>query len=169
MSDTTGTESAAPEADASPASTDAVAEAPAQPEDSFDWKAETEKVRREAAKHRTEKNTLKTELESVTARITEADKLQETYETGLVEAAQSTEKYERLRSAIAGGIPLNEILDMADRLKGETPEEWEADAKQLASKLTAKTVKSGDPSQGVPSKTTSHSPFGDYVRQTQGR
>lgn len=142
--------------------------------DTVDWKSETEKVRREAAKHRTEKNQLKGENEELKTRVSEFEQNQDNYEVAISEAAVASESLSRIKTALEAGLSGKDALDFYETLKGSTPEEWKEHAKSIAERLAPSTPnRVGDPSQGVkPGANPNLSPFGHLVQQvnnSQGR
>jgi uncharacterized protein YhaN len=145
-------------------------DAPADATKVIDWEAETKKVRQEAAKHRTDKNQFKTQAEELQTRIEGLEGFQDKYEASLAETATATERLGRLTAAIEARMEPEDILDMADLLKGSTHEEWVEHAKSLASRLK-NGKKSVDPSQGAASSPNQNfTPFGAFVRKaSQGR
>lgn len=98
-------------------------------------------LRNEAAQYRTERNEVRAKydeagdlLKNANTRLADFDKVKSDYEKTLTDNASLEGKFNRLSIAAKYGIP-----DEADRLKGTTPEELEADAESFAAKLGTKT------------------------------
>ncbi len=104
-----------------------------------EMKAELAKARREAAKYRTEKNSIEKE------KLTELQQIQKEM------SDLKAELFNAKRNAVAAKYGLPDAL--ADRLKGETPEELEEDAKALAA-LVVKPAEKPQPPQISPTAPT---------------
>lgn len=107
-----------------------------------EMKEELAKARREAAKYRTEKNKAESD------KLTDAEKMAKDI------ADLKSELYNTKRSAIAIKYGLPEVL--AARLKGETQEELEEDAKTLAALI----VKTPEPEKKTDQTIDATSPTG---------
>lgn len=62
-------------------------------------------------------------------------KIQSQYEEATVAADSASRQLMRIRAAISAGIPLDRLDYVAERLKGETPDELAEDAKRMAALL----------------------------------
>lgn len=100
-----------------------------------DWAREKlTKANAEAAKYRTEKNeAVKKAQDALTE---EFNRKQEEFENTLSEKDKEVfsarSEVDRLKIALNSGIEPDKVLSFADRLQGETVEELEADAAELA-------------------------------------
>ena len=106
-----------------------------------DWKAETEKWKGLARQHEANSKKLLAIEES---QKTEAQKLADARTAAEKVATDSQAEAMRLRVALAKSLP----ADMADRLRGSTKEELEADADALL-KLFKASPSTGDPARVV--------------------
>lgn len=102
--------------------------------------AELAKVRREAAKHRTEKQATKAALEELQkykdAEKTELEKLTERAQRAEQELAQANREKAARAAVKAAGLD----SEWADLVRGETEEELAASAKALAERVGTKTA-----------------------------
>lgn len=136
-----------------------------------EYETEIKQLRREAAKHRVQKQEKEAELE-------EFRSWKESQKTELQRAAERAERaekelnglrMERLRLAVAKETGLDS--DLADRIRGESEEEMLEDAKALAKKYSSKpSVDVYAGRRGVPvGAAASEDPnraFNDWVRNS---
>lgn len=131
------------------------------------WQDYYGKLRRENAGHRTKSNEWQAKYEDVNGKYAESGKLLETANKRLENLGQLEDQHEkdlaeieahkaasaRLHAAASAGLP----VDFADRLKGDKPEEWAADAKTLAEQFNGNKGSGGyrDFSQGRGSESGS--------------
>lgn len=133
------------------------------------WQNEVARLRNEAAKHRTlysEVNTKWTEaqplIEKANQRIAE---LEDNDGKNAAELALAQAMLGKTHAAVKAGLP----ADFAERLKGESADEWESDAKTLAETFgTKRSVGYIDPSQGVGSGTATPLNGSDLERGLAG-
>lgn len=149
--DTTTTETETTETEAAPEATEETTATDLSPEA---LRKELDKVRKEAAKYRTELRAAEPfvakakELEE--ANKTEAQKLAERLAEAEANGTTSAQRLMRLEAAIKGRLfDENGDLDMdlVDRLRGDTAEALEADAKALGARFARPTT-TATPSPG---------------------
>lgn len=123
-----------------------------------DWQEYVTKIRRENESYRTRATEFETKYTEAGALLGTANKkleslatLEDQHEKDLVAVESAQSESQRLRAAVAAGLP----VDMADRLKGTNSDEWLADAQSLAERF-GKGAQSGgyvDSSQGKGNST----------------
>lgn len=118
-----------------------------------DWQAEAEKYRKFSREWEARAKANSTAAEKLAAleeaQKTEAQKVAERAEAAERRAADSERELARYRVAVAKKLP----AELTDRLRGETPEELEADADQLLALVKASTNLKPDLSQGSRAST----------------
>lgn len=124
-----------------------------------DWQDYIGKLRRENESYRNRATEWQTKHDELSTKYSEAGdllgtankklesltQLEDQHEKDLVAIETAKSEAERLRAAVAAGLP----ADMADRLRGANADEWAADAQSLAERF-GKGASSGyvDPAQG---------------------
>lgn len=131
-----------------------------------DWQDYVGKLRRENESYRNRATEWQTKHDELSTKYSEAGDLlgtankklealaalEDQHEKDLVALASAQSESERLRAAVAAGLP----VDMADRLKGTNADEWAADAQTLAERFGKGAQSSGyvDHSQGKGNSVT---------------
>lgn len=153
MSEDTSAASAAPEGGAIAAeeTTDVTTEAP------IDWEAETKKVREEAARHRTQKQEARKQAEALTAEVAELQKAVSVHDDAVSKNAELTSSLNKITAVIEAGFDVEDLLDAAGRIRGETSEELIEDAQKLKGLMQKNAAPKNtsprpDPSQGAPAR-----------------
>lgn len=172
MSDNEGAEAV----DATGLSEDSTATGSRQEPQSVDslpeWaQKELTKARNDAAKYRTEKRELKQQLENAG----EADKKRSEVEKKLHEQSETLSDREselgKLKAVLNAGMPADQAVSMASRVKGATEDEWNHDAAELASMFgeSVKPERRPDYSQGAGnSQPLNGDPIEDGIRAKLG-
>lgn len=94
------------------------------------------KLREEAAAHRVAKNQVAEELKAAKEELEELRPLQEQHEQLLSAHSSLEERQNKISTLLDADYNGKAALELADRVKGASPEEWKADAEKL-SKLFA--------------------------------
>lgn len=102
------------------------------------------KLREEAAGHRVAKQEALKELETVKAQVNELTSVQDSHEKLLAEHATLQQRNDKISSLLEADYSGPAALELADRIRGDKPEEWLADAEKL-SKLFAPAAPQPDP------------------------
>lgn len=109
------------------------------------------RIRSESAGYRTRLRDAESRIEHLTAELEEARKGAESLAAAESRAAEAETKALRLQVVLGKSLPKDQvqrIVALADRLKGSTPEELEADAEALSA-LIGKPAAAVDFAQGV--------------------
>lgn len=125
-------------------------------------------LRQESAKYRVERNELRTKYEEVAPvlqeandKITNLTKVQSDYEKTLTENSDLQKTIGRMNAAGKVGI-----FTEYERLKGDTPEDWEKDAAELAERFGTKTPRlPKDEAAGKPPRESKDDPITQAFRK----
>lgn len=94
------------------------------------------RLREEAAGHRVAKQEAVKELETARSQIADLTAVQDAHEKLLTEHASLTQRSDKVSALLESNYSGPAALELADRIRGDKPEEWLADAEKL-SKLFA--------------------------------
>lgn len=94
-------------------------------------------------------------------RKSETERLAEEKEGLLHRATRAEQDLTRLRVSLNAGVPMDRVDEFASRLRGDTEDELEADAKTLVAFFTP--ARRGDPSQGAGGDDTPSSPEDQFA------
>ena len=103
------------------------------------------KLREEAAGHRVAKQEAVKELETVKAQISDLTAVQDAHEKLLSEHATLTQRSDKVSALLESNYSGPAALELADRIRGDKPEEWLADAEKLSKLFTPAAVEKPEP------------------------